>query len=239
MELDADFTRLHPSLKPGSYVRLAVSDTGPGIPDHLINRILDPFFTTKKVGEGTGLGLSVVHGIVKNHGGEITVESQPSIGTTVTVFLPAIDEESQSEENEIQTETKYGSGRILVVDDEKLICHMVSEMLTNLGYTVTSCLSSLEAIEVFQQNPQGFDLAITDLTMPEMLGTQLAAKLIAIRPDLPVILCTGYGQVIEDSALKKYGIRSLIRKPILTGELSQVVRRELDSSGIPEHMTSI
>lgn len=225
-----DFTKLHPPLLPGKFVKLVVSDTGHGIPTEIIDQIFDPYFTTKPIGEGTGLGLSIVHGIIKSHGGALAVESQPGKGTSFIVFLPTIEEIRQTEENKQQKNLPRGTEHILVVDDEEMIKSLIEEMLTSLGYRVTSTTSAVEALEIYRSKPDQFSLVMTDFTMPLMTGVDLAREMLAIKQDIPIFMCTGFSHVIEDGDLERWGIRSIIRKPILLFEIAKTVREVLDKS---------
>jgi PAS domain S-box-containing protein len=227
-ELDPEFAAQHPPIIPGKFIRLTVGDTGHGMEPKIINRVFEPFFTTKKQGEGTGLGLSVVHGIVKSHGGTITVYSELGKGTTFNVFLPVIEAKPKPEETRDVSLILTGNERILLVDDEEALVDMVSAMLTEIGYEVTSKTSSRDALELFRLDPQRFDLVITDFTMPEMTGAELARELIAIRPEISVILCSGLSLTLDDGQIKEWGVRTLIRKPILKKDLARAVRGVLD-----------
>lgn len=232
MELDGEDTALYPDLVPGKYVRLTVTDTGHGIPPELRDRIFDPFFTTKAMGEGTGLGLSVVHGIVKAHGGSISFYSEVDKGTTFHVYLPVIEEE-RPEEDKVRTDwTPTGNERVLFVDDEPLLAEMGLRILEPLGYRVEVKTSPIPALESFRSNPQHFDLVITDLTMPKMTGKELASELRKIRPDIPIILCTGFNESLGDESLKEAGIAALLGKPILKRQIAKTVREVLDGERI-------
>ena len=212
-------------LKEGSYLKITVRDTGVGIDPAVKDKIFDPFFTTKELGEGTGLGLSVVYGIVKDHGGTISVESEVGNGTTFTVHLPLIVmDENLKQEEELESIPK-GKGRILYVDDEELIAAMGQEWLTSLGYDVTLCLSGREALEAFMAHPEEFDLVITDMTMPNMTGASLAREILKIRPSLPIILTTGFSQQINEEEAKKIGIREFLMKPVSLISLAQTVKK--------------
>jgi PAS domain S-box-containing protein len=216
-------------ISPGRYVCLMVSDTGKGMEQHVMSRIFDPYFTTKKKGKGTGLGLSVVHGIVKSYGGDIEVESTPGEGTVFRVYLPVIQRMEQGQgETDSRRDYARGTERILLVDDESQIIQMESQRLEYLGYHVTSRTNSLEALELFKENPDRFDLVITDMTMPKMTGGQLSQNLLAIRPDLPIILCTGFSEQINAEKAKALGVRGFIQKPILLNEISSLIREVLD-----------
>lgn len=214
-------------LKPGPYIRLTVSDNGYGMDADTVKRIFDPYFTTKKQGEGTGLGLSVVHGIVAGMQGVIKVYSEPDEGTTFQVYVPRIeaDEESTSRH---AVALPRGSETILLVDDEEDLLDMTRELLEGLGYTVATRTSGVEAFQAFQANPQRFDLVVTDQTMPKLTGMDLAVKIKAVRHDLPVILCTGFSAGIARRKLDLANIQMLLNKPVLKHELAAAVRGTLD-----------
>ncbi|MDL1966961.1 MAG: ATP-binding protein [Deltaproteobacteria bacterium] len=212
----------------GTYVCLMVSDTGIGMDQSIIDRIFDPYFTTKKEGKGTGLGLAIVHGIIKSHSGHISVYSEPDKGTEFYVYLPVIKTRQQTEQLETQPIEK-SSERILVVDDEKMIVEIQQKMLEWLGYDVTASTSSVEALKAFQANPDKFDLIITDMTMPNMAGDQLAQKIMDIRTDIPIILCSGFSENMSNEKAKSLGIKDFLMKPVLMKDLSIMVRRVLDN----------
>jgi PAS domain S-box-containing protein len=214
-------------LKPGNYLKLTVKDSGYGIPSIIMDRIFEPFFTTKDINDGTGLGLSVVHGIVKSHGGTISVSSQPRIGTEFNIFLPEIEEKNRLEIQDDRLLPK-GKERILLIDDEKLIIESGELMLTSLDYEVISCSHSMEALELFQEDPTRFDVIITDLTMPQMTGAELSLQMHQIYPDIPIILCTGFSWKIDESKMKQLGIQAIIHKPALKHEFAHTIRRVLD-----------
>ncbi len=216
-------------LAPGDYVLLEVSDTGCGIEQKALAHIFDPYFTTKGKGEGTGLGLSVVHGIVKSYQGHITVYSEPGQGTRFHVYLPRIAEAHSLAEADHIEAIPTGTERVLVVDDEAAITTMLEVILHGLGYQVTSSGNSLEALALIEQDPMAFDLLITDMTMPHLTGFELTAKALAIRSDLPVILCTGFSELINKEQTQALGIRAYLMKPISVRELGQAVRKVLDA----------
>jgi CheY-like chemotaxis protein len=227
VQLETELVQRPSNVAPGSYVQLTVSDTGHGIPPEIMDRIFDPFFTTKEKGKGTGIGLSAVHGIVKSHRGEITVSSEPGKGCAFTVFLPRI--EKAPIENDVIEDTKSaGDETILLVDDEQAIVEIGIEMLTRLGYRVNACTGSKEALELFNRQPEEFDLVICDLTMPKMTGEQLAGKLRDIRPDIPIILCTGYSTRISELSAENMGIDALLLKPLTMSQIGSVIRKVLD-----------
>lgn len=215
-------------MPPGTYVCLTVSDTGIGMDQSTIDRIFDPYFTTKKEGKGTGLGLAVVHGIIKSHGGHISVYSEPGKGSEFHVYLPVIKAQQETKQIEIQP-IKKSNERILVVDDEKMVVEIQQKMLKRLGYEVTSCTSSVEALKAFQANPDNFDLIITDMTMPNMTGDQLAQKIMEIRTDIPIILCSGFSEKMSNEKAKSLGIKKFLMKPVLIKDLSITIRRALDN----------
>ena len=227
VELDSLFTAKHPDMKPGTHLRLMVRDTGRGIPPLILDRIFDPFFTTKDKSEGTGMGLSVVHGIVKAHGGAITVQSESGKGSIFNVFLPVI-EKTMEREAPIEKPIPTGTERVLIIDDEETLVNMHRRMLEGLGYEVVTRTSSIEALELFKARPDRFDLVITDMTMPNLTGSQLALKLAKIRPDIPIILCTGFSHEITEEKSKEMGIKAFLFKPILREVMAETVRRVLD-----------
>jgi PAS domain S-box-containing protein len=216
----------HPDIQPGTYLRLTVSDTGHGMDPHTMERVFDPYFTTKEKGLGTGLGLAVVHGIVKSHDGAVTFQSAPEKGTTFNVFLPSIKAEAKPESVQIETVCR-GSENILFVDDEKPLAELGKQMLERLGYQVECKTSSIEALEVFRAYPHKFDLVITDMTMPNMTGEILARELMGIRPDIPVILCTGFSETTTEEKAKAMGVREFVMKPFEMNKLSKTIRKIL------------
>lgn len=217
-------------LKPGPYIRLEVSDTGCGIDPAFSEKIFDPYFTTKEKGKGTGLGLSVVHGIVKSHGGHISVHSEPNIGSTFRVFLPILLLDREVPEKIEFTDTpRGGTERILVIDDEEFLVHIEQKILERLGYKVTALTSSEQALQMFKEQPQHFHLVITDMAMPHSNGVELAQEMLAIRPDLPIILCTGFSELINKEKAMAMGVREFALKPIAQNELARLVRQVLDN----------
>jgi len=227
-------------LKPGSYVRLSISDTGCGIDPAVIDRIFDPFFTTKKTGEGTGLGLSVVYGIVKNHNGHIQVESHPGRGTTFNIYLPYLNVPPSTITEASGAESlPGGQEHILFVDDEKQLLDLAHRNLSALGYRVTVCSDSREALRIFKSNPDNFDLIITDMTMPQLSGSELSRQIVGIRPGQPIILCTGYSEFITPEKAAQIGIKDFILKPLSRKTLASAVRKALDENhlGIPRPAT--
>ena len=210
----------------GKYMCLRVSDTGKGMEPYILDRIFDPFFTTKSRDEGTGMGLAVVHGIVKSYGGEIYVQSQPGEGSVFKVFLPKVESEIKTD---TQTDGKIPTGteRILFVDDEKPLVDLGQQMLERLGYQVSSRTSSVEALELFKTLPNRFDLVITDMTMPNMTGEKLTEELLKIRSDIPIILCTGYSQQLTEQRAREIGIQEYVLKPISVNDMAKSIRNVL------------
>jgi PAS domain S-box-containing protein len=227
VEADAYLVSRYPDLKPGPYVRLTVGDTGHGVDPSILERIFDPYFTTKGPGEGTGMGLAVVQGIVKRHGGMITVHSELGKGTTFHALFPRIEQEIVPEATAAEA-LPLGSERILFIDDEKPLVDLGKGMLESLGYSVTTKTSSLEALEAFRAEPDAFDLVITDVTMPSMTGIELAKELMAIRPDIPIILCTGFSELINEKQAKEMGIQEFVMKPFVIGKHAKTIRKALE-----------
>jgi PAS domain S-box-containing protein len=226
--LDAREITSYPELQPGAYLQLTIRDTGAGIDPAIIDRIFEPFFTTKEVGQGTGMGLAVVHGIVKSHGGAITVDSKPGKGTTFHILLPKVEDKKERTKDKITTIPK-GTECILYVDDEAALVDLGQEMLESLGYRVTAKNNSVEALAAFKTDPHGFDIIITDQTMPAMTGFDLTKQIMHIRPDIPVILCTGHSDQVTQEMARDAGIREFVMKPMTIQTLAETVRSALDS----------
>jgi CheY-like chemotaxis protein len=210
------------------YLKLSVRDTGTGMDEDVKKRIFDPFFTTKGPGEGTGMGLSVVYGIVEAHKGLITVESEPGKGSSFSVFLPKTNSAAASETGAPEPPIVGGEERIMFVDDEDGIVNMARPVLERLGYKATAFTDPEAALDAFSEAPHDFDLVITDQTMPKMTGLVLAGKLKAIRPDIPVMLCTGYSHTVSAETTKAAGIEGYVIKPLVRQELAEAVRKALD-----------
>ena len=218
----------HPGINPGPYLKLTVSDTGEGIEPGAMDKIFDPFFTTKKLGDGTGLGLSVVHGIVQSLSGNIKVDSCVGKGTSFSAWIPVLSDSLL--ENFVEGEDTIiirGSGRILFVDDEEALIEMARDLLESLGYEVTARQDSVEALEIFRANPDRFDLVITDQTMPKMTGMNLAQEVLRIRPNIPIILCTGFSSTVNARDAKSAGIKAFILKPLIRSKISETIQQVL------------
>jgi PAS domain S-box-containing protein len=226
MFVSESMVSMEPGLRVGPYVKLTVSDTGTGISPDVMEKVFDPFFTTKDPAGGTGMGLPMVHGIVKSHGGVVTALSEVGKGSVFTVYLPRVETDSENESSD-QSPIPSGKETILVVDDEEFQVQSMKEILGRLGYHVSGKTRSLEALELFRTQPQKFDLVITDEVMPVMTGSKLAQELLKIRSDLPIILCTGYSEAISADKVRKIGIRELMMKPFGVREISAAIRRAL------------
>ncbi len=219
-----------PQILQGTYLDLEISDNGCGMSESVQSQIFNPFFTTKEVGKGTGLGLAVAHGIIKQHKGEITVRSVLGQGTTFHVYLPVISEQLRPDKQALHRDIPLGSGeRILFVDDEETIATVMQRSLATLGYEITVFTSSPEALEAFRSSPELFDLVITDMTMPEMTGTDLAVEMLAIRPDIPIILCTGFSEAIDERTAESFGICEYVSKPADRQALAKAIKSALSS----------
>jgi nitrogen-specific signal transduction histidine kinase/ActR/RegA family two-component response regulator len=228
VEFNKQPTARHPDLRPGRYVHLTVADTGHGISQENIDRIFDPYFTTKEVGKGAGMGLAVVHGIVKDHNGIIKVESELGKGTAFSIFFPGIKKEAA-----VETETDeilpIGNERILFIDDEESLVKLGHQRLAQLGYKVEATTSPIEALALFRSRPDQFDLIITDMTMPLMTGDKLIKETLNIRSDIPVILCTGFSEKIDEKKATAVGAAGYIEKPVYQHNLAYKVRSVLDA----------
>jgi CheY-like chemotaxis protein len=228
VQLETELIQSPSNIASGAYIKLTVSDTGHGMTPAVMERIFDPFFTTKEKGKGTGIGLSTVHGIVKSHGGEITVSTEPGKGSTFNVFLPRIEKDLV--EDDVIDETKpAGNEHILFVDDEQAIVDIGKKMLTRLGYEVEACTGGMEALELFKSHPEKFDLIVCDMTMPKMTGEKLALKLREIRPNIPIILCTGYDAKMSELTEKNI-VNAFLLKPLTMKEIGSMIRKVLDKN---------
>jgi CheY-like chemotaxis protein len=223
---EAQALSIHPDLHAGPYVHLQVRDTGHGMKRALLEKIFEPYFTTKDQDKGTGLGLSVVHGIVSNHGGVITVDSLVDKGTIFDMYFPRIVTQDLPDTG-AAADLPAGTEHVLMVDDEPSILKLNSQVLKRLGYTVTTRASSLEALALFTARAKDFDIILTDMTMPGMRGDQLAEQCLKIRPEIPIILITGFSEIITEEKARKIGIMSTLMKPTTKVELATAVRSAL------------
>lgn len=214
-------------ISPGEYIELTVSDTGRGIGPDIIGKIFDPYFTTKETGKGTGLGLAIIQGIMSDYGGAITVESELGKGSTFHVYFPVVENETLPEIKKPE-DIPGGKERILFIDDDELLADMGKDMLERLGYHVTVRRNGFEALETFQNTPGEFDLVITDQTMPGITGSDLSRRMLQIRPDIPIILCTGYSTLIDEFSAKALGIKEFVLKPLTKGVIAKLIRMVLD-----------
>jgi two-component system, cell cycle sensor histidine kinase and response regulator CckA len=229
--LDNDDLKESP-LQPGQYVTLSVSDNGVGIPREIRNNIFEPYFTTKEKGKGTGLGLAVVYGILTEHKGDIKVYSEEGKGTTFNVYLPLMKKSDETISTEKILNKLTGTERILLVDDEESVVRLEKQMLERLGYNVSALSNSLEALEAFNSIPDGYDLVISDMTMPNLTGDELAQKLMSIRSDIPIIICTGFSERINKEQAEANKIKGFLMKPVVKSEMAQMVRKVLDEAKV-------
>lgn len=229
--LDSESEDIHSGLATGKYIQIKVRDTGRGIDSDVIDQIFDPYFTTKEFGKGSGMGLSVVHGIVQNHNGTISVSSHPGKGTAFTIYFPLIEVENEVEnQTTAKGDIPLGNETILFVDDNESIITIMKQMLERLGYRVEARMSPSDALQLFQLKPNYFDLVITDMTMPQMTGDKLFDKMKAIRPDIPVIICTGHSPLIDKEKALKTGAASYVMKPVVMKEIAHIIRNVLNES---------
>ncbi len=215
-------------LKEGEYVELIIKDSGSGIPKAIINKIFDPYFTTKERSKGTGMGLAIVHGIVAEYGGTISVESEPDSGSHFYLYFPSVPSNKKIESKKEIIPIARGNERILFIDDEELLCHLGQELLVSLGYQVTTKNSSSDALELFRKAPDDYDLVITDQIMPVLTGSNLSKKILQIRTDIPIILCSGFSGIIDEAGAKKLGIKAFVEKPYHRKFLAELIRKVLD-----------
>jgi len=227
VDLDPDAAAQYPGLVSGRYIRLVVSDSGHGIDSETLERIFDPYFTTKTRDKGTGMGLAVVHGIVKGHSGGIKINSKVGRGTSFEILFPRTTSEMQFDTVEMNA-LPTGNEQILFIDDEETLIDLGKSMLVKLGYQVISRTSSLEALEAFKANPDKFDLIISDMTMPNLTGDMLAEEIMKVRPDISIIICTGFSEQLSDEKINALGIKGLLMKPLTILELAKTVRKVLD-----------
>jgi len=230
VDLNLKKSAQYPELNPGPYVKISISDTGHGMDSETRDRIFDPYFTTKEQDKGTGMGLAVVHGIIKGHGGGIRVQSKPGKGTRFDILFPVMGKQMESETKELKA-LPTGNENILFIDDEESLIDLGKSMLHKLGYRVETRTRPDKALELFGAAPDKFDLIISDMTMPGMTGDNLASELMKIRSDIPVIICTGYSERIDEQRARDLGIKGLIMKPFTIRRLSKTIRDILDGKG--------
>jgi nitrogen-specific signal transduction histidine kinase/ActR/RegA family two-component response regulator len=226
VDLDAATAGYYTGIGPGPYVQLSVKDTGMGIPRDIIGRIFEPFFTTKEVGKGTGMGLAVVHGIVKSCKGDIRVYSEPGKGAVFHIVLPQAQTE-QVESCAVDKKAPQGTESVLLVDDEAVLLDIGEQTLRSLGYRVTAIGSAAEALEIFKKNPAGYDVVITDQTMPQLTGYELAQQLMQVQPHIPIILCTGYSDLVTAESAIAGGIQAFVIKPLNRLAIAETIRKVL------------
>nr|MDA3824080.1 response regulator [Bacteroidales bacterium] len=217
-----------PHVKAGIFVQLSICDSGPGIAPDIKDKIFDPYFTTKDIVKGTGMGLAIAHGIVKSYGGFISLYSELGEGTVFHVFIPTVKNEILPKTEAVE-KVQIGKENVLLVDDEEILTEIGKDMLERLGYNVTVRNSSMEALETFQNQPKLFDIVITDQTMPGMTGADLARRMLQIRPDIPIILCTGYSTIITEEKAKAIGIKEFALKPLAKKDIGTLIRKVLDA----------
>jgi len=229
VEIGAEWDKTDDSdFPPGPYLRISVSDTGDGIPSENLNRVFDPFFTSKEQGKGTGMGLAVVHGIVKAHSGKILVESYENQGTTFDVYFPLLENSEKPKEVNHSDHLPKGEEHILLVDDRPQVVGLQKQLLERLGYSVTTKNSSKDVVEAIRSHHDTYHAVITDMTMPEMTGDMLAAKIKEIQPGIPVILCTGYSEKVSNTKAREIGIDAFLMKPVANANLAKTLRKVLD-----------
>ena len=233
VEIEQDPDDMHgitAALNPGSYLRVEVKDSGEGMPAYVMERIFDPFFTTKEKGRGTGMGLAVVHGIVKNHGGDIQVTSEPGKGSRFDIYFPVIERDPEPGETPKAVDVPGGTEHVLIVDDEIMLVDVAKGRLNALGYRVTIETDSIQALERFKQGPDTYDLVVTDMSMPVMTGDKMAREIMSVRPDIPVILTTGFSREMSEELALKMGFKGFLTKPMRFNDLALAVRKALDGS---------
>jgi nitrogen-specific signal transduction histidine kinase/CheY-like chemotaxis protein len=215
-------------IRPGSYALLEIHDTGHGMTPNVLEKAFDPYFTTKEIGKGTGFGLALVKAIVEAHEGYIQVHSSPGKGARFDIYLPCRKKPNEKQETDIkETAVQGGSEHIMIVDDEESIRMAISEFLEDYGYRTTVFENGAQALAAFKENPEKYDLVFTDMTMPEMTGDILVKKLLKIRNDIPIILCTGYSEKIDESKALKAGVKFFIQKPVSNRKLDETIRKAL------------
>jgi CheY-like chemotaxis protein/anti-sigma regulatory factor (Ser/Thr protein kinase) len=222
----------HKDVTPGEFIKISIEDTGPGMTKEVQSKAFDPFFTTKKPGEGTGMGLAAVHGIITDLGGFVLLDSEPDQGMAVHIFIPSIPEPVEVDQSLGSGPVKGGTERVLFIDDEEIQIDIAMDALSSYGYTVTSFTDSTRAWMHFQQDPDAYDLIITDMTMPKMTGDILAQKIQMLRPEIPIIMCTGFSEIMDENKANALGIKAFLYKPIILRKLLIIIREVLDQSKV-------
>ena len=228
VEIDGPAAAANPGLKPGPHLKLTVSDTGEGMTPEVLEKVFEPFFTTKKPGEGTGMGLPVVMGIVRSQGGAVSISSEVGRGTRLEILLPRAEPGERPGRND-PGQPPRGKGRILFIDDETMVVRTVSPLLEQLGYTVVATSDPLEALELFREEPGAFDLVISDQTMAPMTGDELGREMLRLRPGIPILLCTGFSEIVQEEEAISRGLAGLILKPFSSAEIALKIREILKS----------
>jgi CheY-like chemotaxis protein len=229
VDVESELADRTTNLRTGRYARLTVHDTGHGMDEATLMRVFDPYFTTKGPGEGTGMGLATVVGIVESSGGAVAAQSEVGVGTQFEVFLPIAERVAKTEHaQEDEDALLAGSERILIVDDEAMLVDLAKTGLEQLGYRVVARTSSVDALETIRVEPARFDVVVTDQTMPNMTGLELADELMKLRPEIPIILCTGFSELVDETKAKMAGIREYVMKPATIQDLAKAVRKVLE-----------
>ena len=229
-ELSHDELQNHPERHPGAFVMLSVRDSGQGISPEIKDKIFEPYFTTKEQGKGTGMGLAIIHGIVESYGGFITCETEFGKGTVFKIYFPAINQQKVIDDKAVEQTSNGKNEHILLVDDEDMLADLGKSMLESLGYRVTTRTNSLDALATFHDNPDLFDTVITDQTMPGMTGLKLARRILEIRANIPIILCTGYSNIVDEKRAKECGIKEFVMKPMTKNDIATALRKVLDQN---------
>lgn len=230
VDIDIESISRYPGLSPGKHLKFSVSDTGEGMTKKVVDKIFDPFFTTKMTGKGTGMGMSVVHGIVKSHNGAIRVESEQNSGTTFEIYIPQMKETKKIAKTAKKTTGKKKSwhGKVLIVDDDEIVAKSIKVLLKIMGFNTTISTNSIKALKLFKDKPDHFDLVITDMTMPNMTGDILSKELLSIKPDIPIIICTGFSEHMDEAKAIQLGVKAFIMKPVLRSSLEEAVKNSLE-----------
>jgi nitrogen-specific signal transduction histidine kinase len=231
VDINDENTDRYPELKPGAHIRMSVADDGPGIDPDILDKIFDPYFTTKEFGKGSGIGLSVVHGIVKSHLGTVRATSQKGEGARFDLLFPVVEQEPEAAGEQSPSIELGNRERVLLVDDDPMLLGMMDKILKQLRYKATAVAEPEKALDLFTQQPDQFDLLITDMTMPDMSGLELARSIYEIRPGIPVIICTGYNDVLSGKTAKDLNVSALLMKPVRVNMLAREIRIAIRGKG--------